>query len=100
MCRRRKSVSHWSLRPVSSAPPTRIVPDVGRSRPLSRWSSVDLPETGGPHQRHNLALFQREGNVFQNGVLPGAVSIVFYKMGNGDKLHRICRFHAIPPLSA
>ena len=37
-----------SDRPASASPSTRTSPEVGRSRPPTRFSSVDLPEPDGP----------------------------------------------------
>ena len=45
---RRNSVSARSLSVVMSVSPRWILPDVGRSRPASTCSSVDLPEPDGP----------------------------------------------------
>ena len=45
---RRSSVSALSLSEVISVSPRYTSPDVGRSRPASMCSSVDLPEPDGP----------------------------------------------------
>ena len=45
---RRSSVSALSLSDVISVSPRYTSPEVGRSRPASRWSRVDLPEPEGP----------------------------------------------------
>jgi hypothetical protein len=51
---RRSRVSRRSLSPVSSVPPTRTEPDVGRSSPAAHCSSVDLPEPDGPMTAVNV----------------------------------------------
>ena len=48
MWSRRSSVSSVSSSLVMSMPSSSTVPSVGRSRPASRWTSVDLPEPDGP----------------------------------------------------
>src|SRR5262245_52639152 len=48
MWRARQAASARSDRPLTSVPPIRMTPRVGRSMPASRLSSVDLPEPDGP----------------------------------------------------
>ena len=55
MWRARHAASARSDRLLISVSPMRIEPRDGRSMPASRFSSVDLPEPGRPHQPEEVA---------------------------------------------
>ena len=64
---RRSSVSALSLSEVISVSPRYTSPEVGRSRPASMCSSVDLPEPEGPMIAVNWPCAEPDADVVERG---------------------------------
>ena len=63
---RRNNVSALSLSWVISVSPRGTSPDVGRSRPASTCSSVDLPEPEGPMMAVNSPGLEADGHAVES----------------------------------
>ena len=63
---------------------TWILPDVGRSSPAIRLSSVDLPGAGRPHEGHEILRVQIEIDSHQHRNLDLIAMKLFVQIANDD----------------